>query len=148
MGGFYPRECLAFVRMRIALPLPYAEKIQADGGVWIGEDSGDPARDPGRGDAKLLTQFPGQGALQGFARFHLSARKFPVTRIDLAWRTAGQKYPAIGLDQDSGNNFEGHGHGQADNLNRLPGREAAKEEYYLRQASQAVLMRRTQKSRL
>ena len=81
-GRVLPGVLLAFAHLRLAAPGVDFAKVQAHQGVGVVHQLLAPGADGGglQRQAQLFIEFARQGLGDGFARFELAARKFPVAR--------------------------------------------------------------------
>jgi hypothetical protein len=105
-----PRERLALAAVRLAAPRQHAEEVQADVGVRIGEDAGDPGIRALDLDAELLVQLARQRVGGRLARFDLAAGELPPAAVDLAGWPLREQRPAVRADQDRDRNVDRRGH--------------------------------------
>ena len=92
-GQGLPGVLLAFAHLRLAAPGVDFAKVQAHQGVGVVHQLLAPGADGGslQRQAQLFIEFARQGLGDGFARFELAARKFPVARVGFAGRARGEQ---------------------------------------------------------
>ena len=96
-----PGILLVLAHLQFATPMEYFAKMELHQGVGIVDHAAAPEVCSGNRDANFFLQFASQCLLHGFIGLDLSTRKFPVTWIDLACRTASEQKTAICLLQNA-----------------------------------------------